>query len=88
MSSAEAICARDGCSFHAEIVLVGETPLSAVYCGDACADFSWLRRGLESSEPSTAVAECWQNLNVLERLLNDRSTPFEVGPLLGALNGG
>ncbi|MEV6537125.1 hypothetical protein AB0M86_47600 [Streptomyces sp. NPDC051639] len=83
MSGTENVCAREGCSFHAELVMIGETPLSAVYCGDACADFSWLRRALEASEPSTAVAECWQNLNALERILNARSEPFSVGPLIG-----
>lgn len=87
MTATDNTCARDGCSFSAELVLINERPLSAVYCGEACADFAWLRRGLQSAEASPDIAACWQNLNALERLLNERGTPFEVGSLLGALHG-
>ncbi|MDX3145866.1 hypothetical protein [Streptomyces scabiei] len=81
----ENICGRDGCSFHVELVMIGETPMPAVYCGDACADFEWLRTGLESAPPSPEVSEAFQTLNALERLLNGRTDPFAVGSLLGSL---
>ncbi|MFF2993322.1 hypothetical protein ACFVTC_01910 [Streptomyces sp. NPDC057950] len=82
MTSTENVCARDGCSFLPEIVMIGETPLPAVYCGDACADFEWLRRALNESTPSLGVAAALQDLNALERILNARSEPFSVGPLI------
>ncbi|MFE6156258.1 hypothetical protein [Streptomyces sp. NPDC057889] len=81
------MCAREGCSFLPEIVLIGDAPLPAVYCGDACADFEWLRRALEMAAPSPSVAEALQDLNALERLLNGRVEPMSVGPLLGSLYG-
>jgi len=87
MSGTEDICARDGCSFFAELVLIGETAFPAVYCGDACADYMWLRRALEGMAPSSDVAGALQILNALERLLNGRVDPLQVGPLLGALYG-
>ncbi|NEB32747.1 hypothetical protein G3I62_27255 [Streptomyces sp. SID14446] len=82
MTSPKDTCARDGCSFHPELILIGETPLPAVYCGDACADVEWFRKALEDSAPTPSVAESWQTLNALERLLNTRSEPFAVGPLI------
>ena len=88
MKDPENVCAREGCSFLPELVLIGDTPLPAVHCGAACADFEWIRRGLESAAPSPSVAEALQTLNALERLLNGRCEPFSVGPLLGALYGG
>ncbi|MEU5765042.1 hypothetical protein ABZ782_03850 [Streptomyces asoensis] len=81
------ICARDGCNFCVELLMVGDTPMPTVFCGDACADFEWLRRGLENAEPSRVVAAALQHLNALERLLNGRVDPFAVGPLLESLYG-
>ncbi|MFE2883176.1 hypothetical protein [Streptomyces sp. NPDC059272] len=83
----ENICARDGCNFHVELVMVGDMPFPAVYCGDSCADAEWLRRALESAEPSADVAASWQHLNALQRLLNGRTSPLQVGPLLESLYG-
>lgn len=83
----ENVCARDGCNFHVELVMIGDTPFPAVYCGDACADFEWLRRSLDGLEPSPELAASMQSLNALERLLNGRVDPFAVGPLLESLYG-
>lgn len=83
----ENTCARDGCNFHVELVMIGDTPFPAVYCGDACADAEWLRRALESSEPSPDVAASLQHLNALQRLLDGRTSPLQVGPLLDVLHG-
>ncbi|MFJ4787180.1 hypothetical protein [Streptomyces sp. NPDC088794] len=83
--NSEDICARDGCNFHVELVMIGDTPMPAVHCGDACADFDWLRRALEGMEPSPELAASIQSLNALERLLNGRTDPFAVGPLLDSL---
>ncbi|MCQ9134135.1 hypothetical protein [Streptomyces hilarionis] len=83
----ENTCARDGCTFHVELVMIGETPMPTVYCGDSCADFEWFRRAIENAAPSRDVAAALQHLNALERLLNERVQPFEVGPLLESLYG-
>ncbi|RRQ89704.1 hypothetical protein [Streptomyces griseofuscus] len=85
MSDAEDICARDGCNFHVEIDVISGTLFSTVYCGDACADYEWFRRTLESADLSPGIEEALRLLNELERVLNARSEPFEVGPLLGSL---
>ncbi|MFH8803225.1 hypothetical protein ACH4F6_27090 [Streptomyces sp. NPDC017936] len=85
--SDENLCKRRGCNFHAEILMIGDLALPTSYCGDSCADFEWLRRGLEAQEPTPEVASAFQTLNALERLLNGRSDPFAVGPLLGSLYG-
>ncbi|MDT0470010.1 hypothetical protein [Streptomyces gibsoniae] len=87
MSNAENICARDGCGFHVELVMIGDTPLPAVYCGSACADYEWLRKSLASAEPSPEIAASFQHLSALERLLNGRTDSLQVGPLLGSLYG-
>ncbi|MGW1270720.1 hypothetical protein [Streptomyces sp. NPDC002491] len=83
----ENICARDGCTFLVELVMIGDVPLPTVYCGDACADFEWLRRALEECDPSSGVAASLQHLNALKRLLDGRVDPFAVGPLLRSLYG-
>lgn len=83
----ENTCARDGCNFHVELVMIGDTPMPTVYCGDSCADFMWLKRALEGMEASPELAASIQSLNALERLLNGRSDPLAVGPLLGSLYG-
>jgi hypothetical protein len=83
----ENTCARDGCNFHVELVMIGDTPMPAVYCGDSCADFVWLRRALEGAAPTRETAGALQNLNALERLLNGRVDPFAVGGLLESLYG-
>ncbi|MFI5995750.1 hypothetical protein ACIBAC_28355 [Streptomyces sp. NPDC051362] len=82
MTGTKDTCARDGCGFLPELVLLGETPLPAVYCGAACADVEWFRKALEDADPTPAVAESWQTLHAFERLLNTRSEPFSVGPLI------
>lgn len=87
MKDPENVCAREGCEFLQEMVLIGDTPLPAVYCGAGCSDFEWLRRGLETAAPSPSVAEALQYLNALERLLNGRVEPMDVGPILGSLYG-
>ncbi|CAK7279911.1 hypothetical protein [Streptomyces misionensis] len=87
MSGIEDICARDGCSFHVELDVIGGTLFSTVYCGDACADYEWFRRTLENAEPSPGVEEAFTLLRELENVLNARVEPFEVGPLLGSLYG-
>lgn len=78
-------CAREGCNFHVELIMIRNVPMPSVYCGDACADFMWLKRGLDALEPSPDVAASYQTLNALERLLNGRSAAFEVGPILDGL---
>ncbi|WP_327322262.1 hypothetical protein OG735_07030 [Streptomyces sp. NBC_01210] len=79
-------CEREGCSFFPELVLIGGAALPARYCGDACADFEWLRLTLADAEPSKEIADALQTLNGLRRLLDGRNEPSDIGPLLGRID--
>lgn len=76
-------CERDGCPFLAEPVYIDSLGafLMSRYCGDACRDAEWMRRGLEGAEPTRDVAEALQQLKALGRLLNQRKRPSEIGAL-------
>ncbi len=78
-------CERASCSFIAEPVYIESLGsfLMSRYCGDACRDAEWMRRGLECAEPSRDVAEALRQLQALCRLLDARKRPSEIGALLG-----
>lgn len=76
-------CARDGCEFVAELVLIAGCALPTTYCGDGCRDYAWLARGLAGSPLSPEVAESIATLAALGRLLDGRRHPAEIGALLG-----
>ncbi|OKJ42684.1 hypothetical protein [Streptomyces sp. CB01580] len=77
------VCARDGCGFIVEPVLVADMPLPATHCGDACRDYEWLRQGLDALEPTPDVVELYGNLREVAEILNARTDPTEIGPLPG-----
>ncbi|MFE5124154.1 hypothetical protein [Streptomyces sp. NPDC056669] len=78
-------CERAPCPFIAEPVYIESLGafLMSRYCGDACRDAEWMRRGLETAEPSRDVAEALRQLQALCRLLDARKRPSEIGALLG-----
>ncbi|WP_266550600.1 hypothetical protein [Streptomyces sp. NBC_01142] len=76
-------CEREGCPFFPELVLIAGVALPARYCGDACADFEWIRMTLAEAEASPEVADALQALGGLKRLLDGRNEPSDIGPLLG-----
>ncbi|MCX5498996.1 hypothetical protein OG887_06260 [Streptomyces sp. NBC_00053] len=77
-----AVCARDGCTFHVELVLVADMTLLTTHCGAACADFEWMRRGLEAMEETLQVAELRGNLRSVADALDARTDPTEIGALI------
>ncbi|WP_326664454.1 hypothetical protein [Streptomyces sp. NBC_00385] len=77
------ICARDGCGWSVALVLVADMPLPATYCSDACADYEWLRRGLNALERTAEVDALYGNLRDVAEILSARQDPTDVGPLLG-----
>ncbi|MFE2019978.1 hypothetical protein ACFW9O_18275 [Streptomyces sp. NPDC059499] len=82
-----AVCARDGCGFYVELVLVDDMPLPTTHCSDACADFEFLRRSLEAMEPAPDVIALYGNLRGVADVLDARTDPTDVGPLLGVIDG-
>ncbi len=76
------ICARDGCRFHVELVLIADMALPAECCGDACRDFEWLRRGVEAMEQTPRTLAMAANLREVGRMLDSRSDPTDVDRLL------
>lgn len=77
-----AVCARDGCRFHVELVLVADMPLPATHCGAACADYEWLRRGLEEMDQTPDVDALYENLRGFADVLNERTEPLDIDYLL------
>ncbi|TXS47639.1 hypothetical protein [Streptomyces sp. OR43] len=77
-----AVCARDGCTFHVELVLVANMPLPTTHCGAACADFEWMRRGLEAMEQTPDVAGLRSDLRTVADVLDARTDPTEIGALI------
>ncbi|MFJ2708537.1 hypothetical protein ACIO3R_35840 [Streptomyces sp. NPDC087428] len=78
------ICARGGCHFHVALVLVAGMALPTTHCGDACADYEWLRRGLDAMEPTPDVAALYTNLRGVADILDARTDPTEIGALIDA----
>lgn len=78
----ENVCARDGCGWHVELVLVADMPLPTTFCGDACADFEWLRRGLEAMEQTPDVIRLYGNLRDVADVLSARTDPTQIGALI------
>ncbi|MGW1928271.1 hypothetical protein [Streptomyces sp. NPDC001919] len=75
-------CARDGCTFLPEHVMVANMALPAVYCGDACADFVWLERTLANAPLTEDTIPAWAQMRELREALDARREPAEVGPLV------
>ncbi|WP_394435760.1 hypothetical protein [Streptomyces sp. SGAir0957] len=84
----EDICAREGCSFHVELVLVRDMALPAVYCGSACSDFVYLKSKLAMAPPTPETAEAYRAFDDAAEILNARTHPEEIGSLLGAFYAG
>ncbi|MFF9350524.1 hypothetical protein [Streptomyces sp. NPDC014734] len=84
----EDVCARDGCWFRTELVLVANMPLPTAHCSDACRDFDWLRRGLDALDLTPDVAALYTNLRAVADALDARQDPTDVGPLPGVWNAG
>ncbi|MEU0159866.1 hypothetical protein ABZ154_13725 [Streptomyces sp. NPDC006261] len=76
------ICARDGCRFHVELVLVANMPLPTTHCGDACRDHDWLKRGLEAMDQTPRTLAMVANLREVGRMLSARQDPTDVDWLL------
>uniref|UniRef100_A0AAU2VZU0 Transposase n=1 Tax=Streptomyces sp. NBC_00008 TaxID=2903610 RepID=A0AAU2VZU0_9ACTN len=83
-TTGDTICARDGCTWFVELVLVADMALPTTYCGDACADYEWLRRGLDAMEPAPDVVSLYANLRGIAAALNARTDPTEIGALIDA----
>jgi hypothetical protein len=83
MNAIDDQCPRDGCDFFPMLVMIDGSALPAVHCSDACADFVWMESTLEAAPPSPGTAAALEGLEGLRRLLNGRSDPSEIGPLLG-----
>ncbi|MEW2488783.1 hypothetical protein [Streptomyces sp. NPDC048411] len=77
------ICARDGCGFHVALVMVADMAMPGRWCGEACADYEWLRRGLAAMEPTAETAALYGNLRGVADVLDARTDPTQVGPLVG-----
>ncbi|MER7818449.1 hypothetical protein [Streptomyces sp. NPDC096153] len=87
MTNTDDQCARDGCTFHVELVPIGEGVLPGMFCGPACADFVWVERALTDAEPTPELATALEGLEGLRRLLNGRRHPSDIGPLPGVFDG-
>ncbi|MFB7235993.1 hypothetical protein ACFCXK_14565 [Streptomyces sp. NPDC056269] len=77
-------CARDGCTFLPELVMIANMALPAVYCGPGCADFVWLERTLAGAPVTEDTFLAWVGMRKLRDALDARQEPAEIGPLVGS----
>ncbi|MEU2093636.1 hypothetical protein ABZ741_39270 [Streptomyces globisporus] len=76
------ICERDGCRWNVALVMVADMALPTRYCGEACADYAYLARGLAAMEQTPRTLAMAANLREVGRMLDSRSDPTDVDRLL------
>ncbi|WP_329159095.1 hypothetical protein OHB49_08180 [Streptomyces sp. NBC_01717] len=81
------ICARDGCRFHVEHVLIDNRLYPTTMCGDACRDFAWALEALRAAPDSPEKAEALADMSMYARILSERTEPMDIGALFGGDDG-
>ncbi|MFE5908908.1 hypothetical protein ACFQ6B_07440 [Streptomyces wedmorensis] len=75
-------CARDGCTFLPELVMIADTALPTVYCGAGCADYVWLERTLARAPITEDTPLAREGMRKLRDALDARREPADIGPLV------